>query len=131
MGGSGKSQLALHYCRQATTFTTFCGILWIDSTSLATINASMAKAARLMPQLTTTVEHCDADHLRKEVCKSTQCSGALWRLLFDKYDDSGAHNIDGMLPNSGPQLTIITTRHKEPRKMGYQFKWEDYKKRRS
>ena len=118
MAGSGKTQMALYYCRQSRNSKSFAGTLWIDGTTLTTANESLAKASQTL--FSSRADAWNAEQTKREVFGVIQNSSSPWVVVFDNYDDPKAYDIDQLLPQKqrGRRLTIITSRTRSARSVG-------------
>lgn len=51
LGGIGKTQVALEYCRRAKTSKKFCAILWVNAASLLELNKSIKSITEVVPTI--------------------------------------------------------------------------------
>ena len=119
MGGCGKSQLALEFCRRARNSGTYSTIFWIDATSPeSTIQScnSIAKAMSKTP-FDTTDNEANLQFIRRELGSSPQP----WLLVFDNFDDPASF-IDKTIKDYFPQLgqgsILVTSRHADTKRLG-------------
>jgi hypothetical protein len=85
LGGQGKSQLALEYCRCWKGSSQFRGIFWVDATSRTT---TMRGYESIAARLNTPVTHelPDPDSKREFVKEMLEKWNEGWLLVFDNYD---------------------------------------------
>ncbi|KAI1748940.1 hypothetical protein F4782DRAFT_337682 [Xylaria castorea] len=119
-GGSGKTQLALLYCRHSGA--TFSGVFWIDGISTATIYGTIVMAAKEL--LLRDLESQDPEQVKAIVLRLIGCSDRPWLMVFDNYDDLFAYEIEDFLPKQGLNRTITTSRDKAAQSLAYDFNWK-------
>ncbi|KAJ5362068.1 hypothetical protein N7541_002912 [Penicillium brevicompactum] len=114
--GSGKTQLAMYYCRRARDSPRFGGVLWLEGASLDTVNKSMFEAAQTM--FTADVSQWDAEQTRAAVFRVITASKLPWLVLLDNFDDPKAYDVELVLPpGQSRSLVIITSRSKDLRRL--------------
>lgn len=107
MGGQGKTQLALEFCRDSEVEKRYSGIFWADAHDNATIlNTFGALANELLPEKT----FADTQARVKGVLASLKAWTAPWLIVFDNYDKPKDFNIAEFFPNSPLGSILITTR---------------------
>jgi tetratricopeptide (TPR) repeat protein len=108
MGGQGKTQLALEYCRIQRNIS---DIFWIDATSESTLKAQFALLSNVLdPAMSPTLDtEARVSNLRRKVAERT----IPWLMVFDNYDDPQSYNIRKFIPDSKLGMVIITSRHKD------------------
>lgn len=118
MGGSGKTQLALHWCKQPATTKRFNAIFWMDANSPRTLNRSFEDAAGKISQKSK--ETVDVDESVAFVKEKLETRQGNWLLVFDNLDDPSAFatanagelvNLRNYFPKGGNGAIIITTRN--------------------
>ncbi|KAB8253816.1 hypothetical protein BDV32DRAFT_155798 [Aspergillus pseudonomiae] len=117
MGGCGKTQLSLSYCRRAQSSATYGGVLWIDGSSLATIKEGFSTAAQEILSLSS--ENLDHETSMHAIFKVIEKSALPWLFVFDNMDDLTAYNVESFLPKRGLRFIIITSRRTESRRLGH------------
>lgn len=107
MGGQGKTQMALEYCRQSKRDLKFNGIFWVDASDESLASRTFAEIARKLSP-----EHMFADdESRVRFVKDALESWTLrWLLIFDNYDDPTSYAIQRFFPASSLGHVFITTR---------------------
>ena len=110
MGGAGKTQVALEYCRLSRETGYYSAIFWLDATSQASVKAAFETIAGLIESThVAVVSKVDVvslvlDHLIKWPER--------WLLVFDSFDDPVTfNNLQDFIPLSGPGSILITSRH--------------------
>ena len=84
LGGQGKSQLALEYCRRWRD--TYHGVFWIDANSATTVTQSYSAIATEVVG-GQQIETSDSDVLIRMVKGHLERWSEAWLLVFDNYDD--------------------------------------------
>ena len=117
MGGQGKTQIALEFCRNAAQAGIFKTIIWIDATSSTTIARDFGNLAedfdsegRAMPDLKSRVEF------------AKECLEA-WRspflIVFDNCDQPKAlQAVKETLVNNTLGSHLCTSRHRDSERLG-------------
>lgn len=98
MGGQGKSQVALEYCRRSKSNCR--GIFWINATSEATAGRDIERiASKLNTPLQKVLDDVPS---RIDFVKETlENWNEPWILIFDNYDwPPGFQNIKDFMPSS-------------------------------
>ena len=97
LGGQGKSQIALEYCRRSRK--TYRGIFWINANSEATATQSFEKfSIELSRGLSTRLD--DADARIRFVNDILEHWRERWLLVFDNYDwPDDFPNVDRFIPS--------------------------------
>lgn len=118
MGGSGKTQLAMKYCR--SRFEKRESIFWTNASNPARLEQSYGALANLISRdLHPGITFLDSDariHYVKDTLRSLQRH---WILVLDNYDDpSQFDNIRYYLPDSKLGFVITTSRHLDSTRLG-------------
>ncbi|THX07705.1 FabD/lysophospholipase-like protein [Aureobasidium pullulans] len=108
MGGQGKSQIALEYCRRSRS--RFQAIFWIDATSDASVQGGFERIAKKFDPLAATGPR-DRDEKIDLVQKKLANLEEEWLLVFDNYDDLSSYKLRPYLPTNGRGFIILTSRH--------------------
>ncbi|KAH0566241.1 hypothetical protein GP486_000362 [Trichoglossum hirsutum] len=117
MGGQGKTQIALEYCRRSMDNGQFEAILWIDATSTIALTRSFENIADSM----TNRERIFADkesRIRyvKEVLETLKRP---WLMVFDNFDDpAGFKDITEYIPRAKVGAVLFTSRHADVERLG-------------
>ena len=83
LGGQGKSQIALEYCRRWRD--AYCGIFWVDANSVATVMQSYgAIAAELIGE--SRIKTSDSTVQMEMAKRHLEQWSEAWLLVFDNYD---------------------------------------------
>ncbi|KAI9861251.1 MAG: hypothetical protein M1813_005424 [Trichoglossum hirsutum] len=117
MGGQGKSQVALEYCRVARTSGRFQAIFWIDASSPNTVSrgfemitAKISGAGR---------EFNDIESKIAFVRETLARWRSPWLMVFDNYDQpSEFKNITAYLPRGETGAVLFTSRHADSERLG-------------
>lgn len=83
MGGQGKSQIALEYCRQQRC--TYAKIFWINASSETMATQSMERVAAEIGQLLTGID--DPRTKIRLVVQALERRSERWLMVLDNYDD--------------------------------------------
>lgn len=119
MGGCGKTQVALEYCRRGQNEKWFSAIFWFDASSPTSMAQSFADAANELSK--PNFDIADAKGNRKFVLSAIETKEIGWLLVFDNFDDPSAfgdESIKQYLPRSGHVSILFTTRHVGVKDMG-------------
>src|SRR6266536_1486314 len=106
LGGQGKTQVALEYCRRAKD-RGICAIFWVDATSESTIKKSYE----------TILEDIDPgqavqnDAIVGRVLEKLADWPETWIMVFDNHDDPSAFNLQDFMPESENGCLLVTSRH--------------------
>ena len=95
MGGQGKSQLALEYCRRSRS--QYRGVFWFDATSENTVQRSFETLGKKLDLLATAVLDDPGEKVRLVLDTFAKWEQA-WLLVFDNYDQPDRFNIRFYLP---------------------------------
>ncbi|KAH0538196.1 hypothetical protein FGG08_005212 [Glutinoglossum americanum] len=117
MGGQGKTQLALEYCRVARTSERFQAIFWIDASSPNTVShgfeiiaAKISSDGRAFDDIESKVTFV------KETLRKWQSS---WLIVFDNYDQPGEFgNVATYFPQGETGSILLTSRHAASERLG-------------
>lgn len=108
MGGQGKSQIALEYCRRSRS--RFQAIFWIDATSDASVQGGFEKIAKKFDSLAATGPR-DRDEKIDLVQRKLANLEEEWLLVFDNYDDLSSYKLRPYLPPSKQPLQHLAIRY--------------------
>jgi hypothetical protein len=108
LGGQGKTQVALEYCRRARTHGVQA-IFWIDANSESTVKQSFqAIAGRIKNSAKTISEKVAVNLILEEFRDWTEP----WLMVFDNYDDAkNFDNIHEYLSDGQHRCILVTTRN--------------------
>lgn len=119
MGGCGKSQLALEYCRQGENEKWFSAIFWLDASSPASIGHSFADIAHKMSK--PSFDMADEEGNIQFVIRQLKARKFRWLLVFDNFDNPGSFDnksIKQYFPQSGYGSILFTSRHAATKNLG-------------
>lgn len=106
LGGQGKTQIALEYCRRAKN-RDLKAIFWVDSTSEDSVKKSFQTIAGILNG-TDAIATGDATPF---ILKTFREWPSPWVMVFDNYDDvKNFDSIRDYFPASGQGTIIITSR---------------------
>ncbi|KAK5214606.1 hypothetical protein LTR47_012124, partial [Exophiala xenobiotica] len=96
MGGQGKSQIALEYCRQAQQI--YRAVFWIDSSSASTTVQSLVSIAQELDG--SVVNALDDDDAKvRFALRMLERWDDRWLMVFDKCDDPATFsNVEQFVP---------------------------------
>ena len=116
MGGQGKTQTALRYCRNAFQDRTFNTVLWIDASS--EINANQAIESILSKaEISTSAVGCGSNVLALKNALASLNGPCL--LVFDNYDTPNTFSkITDMFVEHEQLCILLTSRHHESLRLG-------------
>ena len=112
LGGQGKTQVALEFCRQCSQMykESFDAIIWVDASSEALVAARFQELADYLGP----IERVPKDSDRK-VAYAKEAIAKLqrgWLMVFDNYDDlDGFPTIQDYIPDSPHGAVLFTSRH--------------------
>jgi hypothetical protein len=96
MGGQGKSQIALEYCRQPRSI--YSEIFWVNASSEMMAVQSMERVAAEIGQKLTGIE--DSRTKVRVVVHALAQRSERWLMVLDNYDDPGDFpTIDLFIPS--------------------------------
>jgi tetratricopeptide (TPR) repeat protein len=107
MGGQGKTQLALEYCRESKSIGRYVGIFWVDSSDKVTVSKSFGAIADDLAPSQVSPDEESRVRLVKSALKSWTKP---WLIIFDNYDDHTLYAIAEYIPESRSGHCLITSR---------------------
>ena len=117
MGGQGKSQIALEYCRRAKACGDFQTIIWIDATSPSTVVKDLENVAEMLAKDTRTFP--DSEAKLSYVKATLEDWPSTWLLVFDNFDQPGAfQDIQDYVPGGSKGALLFTSRHADSNRLG-------------
>ena len=123
MGGSGKTQLALRFCRRAEEYLGFMAVAWINASSPASVLQSYRAIARHVPHPPN--PDIDEDGVMSLVKGSLQKFQRSWLVVLDNYDNPQAFSARGIkeyIPLTGKNgHVLITSRHRDSARLGQEI----------
>ncbi|KIJ50235.1 hypothetical protein M422DRAFT_245477, partial [Sphaerobolus stellatus SS14] len=116
LGGAGKTQVALEYCRRRKEIGNYRGIFWLDASSSKTIGNDMKNIARkLEPGCVLENNEAAVDMVKSILSNWTDS----WLLVFDNLDSpSEAAAIPDFFPESAFGSILITSRYHGLQELG-------------
>lgn len=96
MGGQGKSQIALEYCRRSKF--RYRGVFWIDATSEGTVQRTFEKLAQMLNPIAASASKDLRDKIGV-VLDTIACWDDASLLVFDDYDDPAQFRLNPYLPS--------------------------------
>jgi hypothetical protein len=126
MGGAGKTQLVLEYCRHKKNSGKYRAIFWIDASSRNAIYRSMETVVKqLLPERI--VNDC---HAAVKLVKETLSSWSDgWLLVFDNLDNlSDLTDIYAFFPDSPGGCILATSRHAGAKDLGQAIEFDSMEK---
>lgn len=119
MGGSGKTQLALQFCRRAE----FMAVAWIDASSPASVLQSYRAIAKQIPN--PPEPDTDEDAVMSLVKGAFHKFQRSWLVVLDNYDNPkafSARSIKEYIPLTGKNgHVLITSRHRDSARLGQEI----------
>lgn len=98
LGGQGKSQVALEYCRQSQA--TYRRVFWVHGNSETTVIQSFESIAAELSDVSISMSG-DAETKIRFVKSVLEQWEERWLLVFDNYDNpDGFHNVERFFPSS-------------------------------
>jgi tetratricopeptide (TPR) repeat protein len=111
LGGQGKTQVALEYCRRAKN-TQVRGIFWVEATSESTLRKSFESIAERVKGPDDILQ--DADARVAFVLEKLGAWPYAWLIVFDNYDDPVSfNNVQDFIPMGEQGSILVTSRHAE------------------
>jgi tetratricopeptide (TPR) repeat protein len=108
LGGQGKTQIALEYCRQARE-EGMDAIFWVDATSLDTVTNSFRAIA---DHIKGRGELVGENEVIDYILERFRAWPDPWLMVFDNYDDPKSFdNIRDFLPEGEFGCLLLTSRH--------------------
>ena len=120
MGGSGKTQLALEYCRRAEADSSFSAVIWIDASSPATIAQSYSTIALKVTGGSQSI--VDVEGSMAIVEGALQQQNGKWLAVLDNFDnpkDFQEHSIQYYVPKARNARILFTSRHASSERLGH------------
>ena len=117
MGGQGKTQIALEYCRRAQISGAFKFMFWLDASSEDSLIQSYGNVAGKLTGHRTTFSDDDARVAYVKNFLSQQSSN--WLFVFDNFDRPDLFpNVKDYFPLGGTGAFIVTSRHPGAERLG-------------
>jgi hypothetical protein len=110
-GRTGKTQVALEYCRR-TRQKTGTGVLWVDASSESSLKQSYSTISEVFGSQAEGLSDVDARvnfTLRKLKLKAWRSP---WLIVLDNYDDpADSKNVEDYIPEYEQGMVLVTSRH--------------------
>ncbi|KAI9776252.1 MAG: hypothetical protein M1839_000486 [Geoglossum umbratile] len=117
MGGQGKTQLAIEYCRAARKSGQFQAIFWIDASS----SNSVSRGFEIVAEKISSVGRV-FDDTESKIAFAKETLGQWrnpWLMVFDNYDQpSEFRNITTYFPQGETGAILFTSRHADSERLG-------------
>jgi hypothetical protein len=120
MGGSGKTQLALEFCRRAEKSLAFMAVVWIDASSPSSVEQSFKVIAKQISK--DRHEESNIESTVSFVQDILSAWNQRWLAVFDNYDNPRAFQSRGILsylPTSDCGSILLTSRHADSARLGH------------
>jgi len=108
LGGQGKSQVALAYCRQVKRAMKCWSVFWVDATSEDTLKKDFEAIAQLFKEPGETINH---DQWVDFALEKLEVWSQPWLMVLDGYDDPSSFNIRQYISYGGNGHILVTSRH--------------------
>lgn len=110
MGGQGKSQVALEFCKR-TRGKPFDTIFWADASSASTLNQSLEVVSERLGSRS--YEMPDANARVQYVIRTLQNWPTHWLIVYDNYDSPFAFGrpLTDFMPQNNQGMIIVTSRY--------------------
>ncbi|KAI9759277.1 MAG: hypothetical protein M1840_003498 [Geoglossum simile] len=117
MGGQGKTQLALEYCRVSRMSGRYQGVFWIDASSPNTVSRGFETIAAKISRI-----GCVFVDVESKIAFVKETLGRWkipWLIVFDNYDQPREfRNIAEYFPHGGSGAILVTSRHSDSERLG-------------
>ena len=126
MGGSGKTQLALEFCRQAEKDLGFMDLFWINASSPVSVIQSYKAVAKRLSK--SQQDDANSEHVISLVQDNLRAWEQPWLFVFDNYDNPKAfqpHSIHYYIPKGKGRRILFTSRHKDSARLGHKVEVSD------
>jgi hypothetical protein len=109
LGGQGKTQIALEYCRR-TRNKRDTAVFWVDASSESTLKQSYSTIYEFLASQADTLLDVDA-RVNFVICK-LKAWRSPWLIVLDNYDNPVEfNNIEDYIPESEQGIVLVTSRH--------------------
>ena len=122
MGGSGKTQLALEFCRQAEKDMGFVAVVWINASSPVSVMQSYKAVAKKI--LKNQEGDANSENLISLIQDTLRDWKYPWLFVFDNYDNPRAFqspSIRDYIPSGGNGRILFTSRHVDSARLGHKI----------
>jgi tetratricopeptide (TPR) repeat protein len=121
MGGQGKTQIALEYCRTAWASGRYQSIFWIDASSPNTVSRGIETVAAKISSVGRMFD--DVESRIAFVRETLGRWQSPWLMVFDNYDQpSEFRNITTYIPQGETGSILFTSRHADSERLGITIK---------
>ena len=123
MGGSGKTQLALEYCRRTQESKKYNAIFWVDASSPSSIARGFGEIEKII--FGTKRELADAEASIRNVTDAISRWRTSWLIVFDNFDQPrlfDGRNMRDYFPRGKRGAILFTTRNKLAGRLGHMIK---------
>jgi tetratricopeptide (TPR) repeat protein len=119
MGGAGKTQLALEYCRRIKDSGKYQAIFWLDASSRNALYSSMEVIAKhLLPERVLDSDNPDSTVALVRNVLTSWSDG--WLMVFDNLDNpSELQDIRKFIPQTGYGYVLVTSRYTGSKELGW------------
>lgn len=125
MGGLGKTQFVLEYCRRAFTSQRFSAVFWADASTPTALSHSFASISEFFPGGRKAFVDIGA---RTSFVKATLSGlSETWLLVYDNFDQPGMFRnapLQDYFPVSANGAIVIISRHAEAERLGLTIQLE-------
>jgi hypothetical protein len=121
VGGQGKTQIALEYCRKSVA--TYHGIFWIDATSKVSAMRCFDRLAKLLGK--PGQDFADSEEKLSFVKDTLRLWPEPWLLVFDNYDMPEMFSVSSFFPvahGAGQSAILVTSRRLSAARLGSSIK---------
>ena len=122
MGGSGKTQLALEFCRQAEENLGFMAVIWINASSPISVMQSYKVIAKKISK--SQQDDADSESLISLVQDTLRDWKHPWLFVFDNFDDPQAFQASSIrhyIPSGKEGRILFTSRHRHLERLGQEI----------
>ena len=126
MGGSGKTQLALDFCRQAEENFGFMAVIWINASSPVSVMQSYRTVAKNISK--GRQDDANDEDVISFVQDTLRDWKHPWLLVFDNYDNPKAFQtstIRHYIPSGKEGRILLTSRHEDSARLGHKVEVSD------
>ncbi|KAI9859482.1 MAG: hypothetical protein M1813_006624 [Trichoglossum hirsutum] len=120
MGGSGKTQLALEYCRRTEASRRFTSIFWVDASDPRTTAQSFLTIAEMISGSKLVL--ADADTSIRFVTDAISAWQNPWLIVFDNFDQPSTFKVRNMkdyFPRGKNGAILFTSRFAGAKRLGH------------
>lgn len=126
MGGSGKTQLALDFCRQAEEKFGFMAVIWINASSPVSVMQSYRTIAKKISK--SQQDDANDEDVISLVQDTLRDWKHPWLLVFDNYDNPKAFQTSSIrryIPSGKSRRVLFTSRHEDSARLGHKVEVSD------